>query len=238
MELMMKWNHIIVILAFCFSSATVGQVFTETSDAGVTISTATNLPVGTTKVNGEIVNAADADVDLYRFQPQSSGPFTVSLNSDDIDANLIIFNAAGQGLIADDDNTIACDASLVPTVFASDACLTLSVTGGENYFVAVGANFIGAFESNAAFVALNQFIDADSGALAAPTTEILGLVGRVAGPGTFGGSGEYELHLASSSPPPKTPPANIPATPLSIMFIMAAGLLLLSRHGGMSKTLG
>lgn len=225
----MKSCFVIAALALCISNSVIGQTFNEGGDAGVTIATATNIPSGTVLVNGTVDDSTPADVDLYRFQPLSSGLFTLSVNSDDIDASILVFNAFGQGLAGDDDDDSSCDSSLVPMLGSLDSCLTLNLTAGINYFVAVGESKIAAYENNAAFISMVSIIVPGDKILSSPTVEVLGFVSRVSGALGLGGDGLYQLHLASSSPPPISDPAVIPTTPLYIMFVMASCLMALAR---------
>lgn len=232
----MKSCFVIAALTLCIPSVVLGQVFTETVDAGRTVATATTLPSGTVQVNGSLADTADADADLYIFQPTTSGSFTLSLAGKGVDGSLLIFNASGQGLGSNDDskdNDPICNTSFVPPLGSLDSCLTLNLTAGLQYFIAVGDADLAAFESIAAFnrtspfASATTFLESHLGVLDSPTAKTLGLVGNFSGVGFDGEFGPYKLYLSSTL---YTPPSTaIPSLPLFSLLILAALLMLLGR---------
>lgn len=102
--------------------------FNESPDAGVTPANAIVLPQGVTSVTGSISNTSESDVDLYQFSLDAAAVLTIEVLFPGEDANLIVFNATGQGLAGDDDDGSNC--TPVTSLDGLDSCLTLSLTAG------------------------------------------------------------------------------------------------------------
>lgn len=216
-------------LGALFAGSASAQVFTETSDASALLANALVVPAGTTQIDGELVNTAtNEDVDTYRIVVPSDGDFTIEAIADvngDPDMNLLVFNEIGQALAGDDDDNDNC--TVITSLNSLDSCLTLSLTAGT-YFISVGDNNIGAFESVAEYEAGNDFMDNDSGILASPSTEIAVLAGRETGPDPTQREGGYVINFSSALAGPSAATA-IPASPLWVLALLA-GLLTLTAY--------
>ena len=206
----------------------------ETTDAGATMATALQLvvdpSVGPTVVNGWIEQADPFRANLYTFTLAQSEKLKITATSlidknhpDYIDTNLILFNASGQGIAANDDafDDGTWDSQIKSTLAAG------------TYFVAVGPNNMAAFASEALFNAEmpddgnNFFLSNDDGYLSAPTSEILGVVGWEDGATDVNNAyddqfGTYTLTVA---PAPVPIPASLP-----FMFAGLAGLAMVRRR--------
>jgi len=194
-----------------YAGAAAAVPFTETTDAGRDMASAIVLPDGTTSINGQIVNTAISDVDLYKFSLSAMTTLTIRMLFPGEDANLILFNGLGQGLAGDDDDGSSCADSA--GLGSLDSCLTLSLAAGD-YFLGAGDNNMGAFENAAdAAAGTNDFIDNDFGILSVPTTETLGLIGAESGDTDLNDEGPYTIEFseAVSGPVAAVPlPATLP----------------------------
>ncbi|MCP4255071.1 MAG: PEP-CTERM sorting domain-containing protein [Candidatus Scalindua sp.] len=201
-------KHFLFVLAVLILGLPVNSwatAITETTDAGVTMSTAFIVPTGTTSINGTIgpATTSGSDVDLYKFAVAASGAFSVQANEVDtaLDMNLIVFNALGQGLAGDDDDDSS-GTPIVPLGTKLDSLLTLVLTAGD-YFVAVGDNNIAAFDTEALYFANpaphQGFIDDDTGILPSTTAEVLAIVGAETGPSDLNDVGDYTLYFSSAT---------------------------------------
>ncbi len=206
----------------------------EQGDAGVSIASANVVPGKVVQIEGSIVNVGDdSDVDLYRIVVPSDGPFTIEVleRSAPLDMNLIVFNEEGQGLAGDDDDNNSCDV-ITELETSLDSCVTLDLAAGV-YYIAVGDNNIGAFESEADYEAgTGDFIDNDSGIQAMPTTERLGVVGDEFGPGGLEDEGDYVINFSKALAVeyPNLGLNRIPVMPPWMMALMAVALLLTARR--------
>ena len=171
------------------------NVFTETDDAGSTLDTAVVLGVGVTTVYGTITGNTSGTYDdiygsdIYRFGLTNTTTLTIDLSSDNsdggFDANLILFNANGQGLQGDDDGGDGLNSQITITLEAGD------------YFIAVGPNNIGAFETSIDFESGNYFFSNDDSGGQCPTDEIVGLVGWEGGMDSDSENGSYVLSFSA-----------------------------------------
>ena len=176
------------------------QIFDEGSDASAELLSAKVVPAGTTQITGDLTNTVtNEDIDVYVIEIPSDGVFTIEAKAvvvNDPDMNLIVFNSSRQGLAGDDDNDSSC--SVLTSLNSFDSCLTLNLTAGT-YFIAVGVNNIGAFESVADYEAgTNDFIDNDFGILSSPTTEIAVIVGEEDGPTPAQDEGDYVINFSEA----------------------------------------
>ncbi|MEL7226325.1 MAG: hypothetical protein AAGL17_16215, partial [Cyanobacteria bacterium J06576_12] len=144
------------------------------------------------------------------------------------------FNEAGQMLAGDDDDNDGC--TVITALGSLDSCVTLNLTPGI-YFVAVGTNNVGAFESEALYLGGggNDFADNDSGILTPPSTEIAVLVGRETGPDPTQEEGPYVINfsMALAAAPGSSPSVDaepVPALPLVYLLILAATVGGLARR--------
>ena len=216
------------------------QVFVESSDAPATLAGATAVPAGTTQIDGEIINTVTSeDVDTYRIVVPVSGNFTIEAIADvngDPDMNLLVFNSAGQALAGDDDDNSSC--TVITSLDSLDSCLTLNLAAGT-YFISVGDNNIGAFESLADYQAgINDFMDNDSGILPSPSVELAVIAGRESGPDPDQDEGGYVINFStalggSAGSDTQAIPV-LPAWALALLVIAMTGLGL-SRFGRSSR---
>ncbi len=204
-----------MVLSLALASGVHASVITETTDAGNTLATAMVLGGGVTSIHGTIEDGQDTD--LFKYVLGSDAILTIDMLFPGNDANLLVFNALGQGLAGDDDNDSSCTS--ISALAGLDSCLTLNLTAGVYYF-GVGDNNIAAFESNADFLSAADFFDNDFGILSSPTPEIMALIGREGGPSSNGNSGDYTVNfsIASATPDVQVP---VPAT----LVLMGLGLL-------------
>jgi len=219
------------------------QVFVESSDAPATLADATLVPAGTTQIDGEIINTVtNEDVDTYRIVVPVSGNFTIEAIADvngDPDMNLLVFNQAGQALAGDDDDGSAC--TVITSLDSLDSCLTLNLTAGT-YFISVGDNNIGAFESLADYQAgTNDFMDNDSGILPSPSVEIAVIAGRESGPDPDQDEGGYVINFSialGGSGFTGSPTQPVPVLPVwaFVLLIVALGGLGLHRYRQLSRS--
>ena len=179
---MQGFFNLLIALLLAISSHTRAAVYVEHPDASAFRSSAQEVPDGTTSISGDILNVGlDSDVDLYRIELYSGGPFTIEVLEEDaaLDMNLLVFNASGQFLAGDDDDNSDC--TPIEGLGNRDSCLTLNLGAGIYYF-AVGDNNIGAYTTEQEY--LNDeadFYDNDSGILGSPSTEIMFMVGDEVG---------------------------------------------------------
>ncbi len=142
--------------------------FAESSDAGVTETTAAVLPAGVNGVTGTLKagtlgpfapNPADVvDVDVFAFtlsKPVAGATITAAVAGDD--ANLLLLKEDFLGLEGDDDDGPG-----------TDSLITRDLPAGT-YYIAVGLNNIGAYTATA-MAAGDDIWDNDGGSLAAPNT--------------------------------------------------------------------
>ncbi|WP_300012444.1 VPLPA-CTERM sorting domain-containing protein [uncultured Roseobacter sp.] len=195
------------------SSAASASTITEITDAGRSMATAFDVTDGTTAVSGSLINTSISDVDLYSFRLREATRLTVRVLSTAFDANLLWFNDRGQGLAGDDDIESSCDNYTNLTV--GDSCLSLDLLAGT-YFVGVGDNNTGAFETAAdAATGRNEIFDNDDGILADPTIRILSFIGDENGDVHLNDEGDYLLDFstavyAASDPSVVPLPAGLP----------------------------
>jgi hypothetical protein len=212
------------LLGLAYGSTANATLITETIDAGNTMSTAMLLASDTTSVLAEINGPTDTD--LFRFTLAFNSIFTIEVLEidDDLDMNIILFNALGQGLAGDDDDNNDCAA--VSILGSLDSCLTLNLVAGD-YFFAIGDNNMAAFESMTDFNDEVEFIDNDSGILATPTAEILGLVGPEGGPNDTNDVGRYRVNLIQTTAVPEP----------SSIILFAAGIFGMAMRRRSKSTL-
>jgi hypothetical protein len=171
----MQVTRVVAVCMMLLSPQAFALTFNESSDAGVTMGTATSVPAGTTLITGSIVNTTENDVDLYLIHVPASGSFTIEAKANVVDVpdmNLLVFDSTGHFIAGDDDNNSSCT-NMTP-LNGYDSCLTLTLTAGD-YYIAVGNNNIGAFQTPGD-VPGGYFADNDSGILASPSPEVIGLV--------------------------------------------------------------
>jgi len=220
-------NILIASFLSFFSTGVMAQVFDESSDASALLASATPVPPDTVQITGDITNSdTDADADVFQITVMDDGLFTIEAIADidgQPDMNLIVFNNAGQGLAGDDDDNNNCITR--SKLKSLDSCLTLNLTAGT-YYIAVGDNNIGAFESIGDYqVGNDDFIDNDSGILSSPTTEIAVVVGTEGGPNASETEGSYVINLNDS---PSSVP--IPATSFWMLALLAGLIGLMGLH--------
>lgn len=114
----------------------------NTGDFGATINDFYVLPVNTTTVNGS--NSSAADGDLLRFTVGSGANVTLALDFLSGDANLLLFNAAGNPIFGDDDGGSGLDSEI-----------SLFLDPGD-YLVGIGRNNFAGFDASG-----NKIIDND-----------------------------------------------------------------------------
>lgn len=92
------------ILSVLLAGGASAVPFAENGDAGQLIGTAQSVPGGTTSITGTIASSTDAD--LYRFGHPGGefGATTVGQPGTLGDTQLFLFDAAGNGIIANDDS--------------------------------------------------------------------------------------------------------------------------------------
>jgi len=228
------------------SANALAQVMTESSDAGNTLATALPVFSGTTQINGTVgpdafdslAGRIEPDVDMFSFALTSAGTFTIQVNATvagEPDMNLMVFNSSGQFLAGDDDDGNDCT-NIVPFIDGLDSCLTLTLAAGT-YYIAIGDNNIGAFETVADFIADrgNYFEDDDSGILASPTTETVAIAGSESDPPSDPEEqGPYIVYFSTAVSGPAAPspsgPTAIPVMPAWILGLLAGILAFLGRR--------
>lgn len=192
----MNFCAIAAALIAASSSVASASTITEITDAGRSIATAFDVTDGTTAVSGSLINTSISDVDLYSFRLREATRLTVRVLSTAFDANLLWFNGRGQGLAGDDDIESSCDNYTNLTV--GDSCISMDLLTG-NYFVGVGNNNIGAYETLAdAAVGTNVIFHNDDGILATPTSRILGFIGDENGDVHSNDQGDYLLDFSTT----------------------------------------
>ena len=205
------------VVALCLPVVAQAQVYTESVDAGVTPATAAVLPQGTTSVQGTLVNGLDSDVDLYRFELLAPAAFTIEVKSTDFDANLIVFNAAGQGLAGDDDDNSSC--TPVTTLDYLNSCLTLNLAAGTYYF-GVGDNNMAAFASEGDYLSATSFIENGTGILGAPTGAALGRIGAEGGPTSIENEGAYVVNFSQAVGAAAAEVRAVPLLPFGLVLLL------------------
>ena len=216
--------HVATVVAVCMlllSPQAFALTFNESSDAGVTMATATSVPGGTTTITGSIVNTTVNDADLYHIRVPTSGSFTIEAKAnvtDTPDMNLMVFNSTGHLMAGDDDDNSSC--TPVTSLGSLDSCLTLTLAAGD-YYVAVGTNNIGAFQNAADVLTDSYFGDDDSGILSPPSTEAIGLVASEDDLGND--EGNYTINFSA----PTSSLSQGGATAASIPTLSEWGMILL-----------
>lgn len=109
-------------------------VFTETVDVGQTLATATDLPGGTTSITGTL---SGGNADLFRFG-WGGGAFNVNTNTSTGDTQLSLFDAAGLGLIHDDDSGGFAGPAVISTAALAAGIYYLGVSTYNNDPVSAG----------------------------------------------------------------------------------------------------
>ena len=130
------------LMALSAGGAAQAIIVTETTDFGNSVGTEFILPEGTTEVLGTNFGAEDGD--LFRFAYDTLTTATLSLDFFTGDANLLLFNGAGNPLFGDDDGGPGFDSEI-----------TFTFNPGE-YLVGVGRNNFAGFDASG-----NEIIDND-----------------------------------------------------------------------------
>ena len=192
----------IFALAICLRAAPAfSAAFTESPDAGNTPATSLVLPANTTRVEGTVV---PNDYDLYLFAVAMQTTMTIDLGESNFDDNLLLFNAAGQGLTGNDDGGDGLDSRIIRLLPAG------------NYYLGVGLNNMAAFTDSGI-----EFIDNDDGDLANPSTLSLGYIGHEFGFG-HGTSSAYALTFSVATGPVVPEPSSA--------VLLLSGLAILLRR--------
>lgn len=121
-----------------------GTLITETADFGNTVTSAFTLPAGTTQVSGTVSNDNDGELLLFALAADQNVIFDLDFLTGD--ANLLLFNGAGNPLFGDDDGGAGFDSRI-----------SIFLRAG-NYFIGVGENNFAGFDSG-----VNEIIDNDHG---------------------------------------------------------------------------
>ena len=202
MKLKSVFSAVCLAASFALSPLAQASLITETTDAPNYLADAMVVGSDTTQILGQLSHGQDADV--FKFTLTSNAILTIEVMeiSPELDMNLLVFNALGQGIAGDDDNNDSCNA--VSVLSSLDSCLTLTLSAGD-YFFGVGDNNIGAFESEDAYNNANDFFDNDFGILDNPTSKIAVLIGPEGGPSINGDIGDYQINLyVTAVPEPAT----------------------------------
>ncbi|MBT5108987.1 MAG: PEP-CTERM sorting domain-containing protein [Rhodospirillaceae bacterium] len=205
-------------------SNAMATTFNETADASNFLAAAQVLSGGTTQITGTIEDGQDTD--LFKFSLGSNTTITIDMLFPGEDANLLVFNGLGQGLAGDDDDDNSCTA--ISVLASLDSCLTLNLDAGD-YFIGVGDNNIGAFESVADFNIPSVFFSNDSGILGSPTAEIAELIGTQNGPTDINDTGPYTVNFSVAVDGPTGSAVPEPGT-LALFGIGVVGLGLARRR--------
>lgn len=177
--------------------------FVEVIPAGNSLSTAILVPGGTDRVLGSISQAGE--VDLYKFYLAVGGLRTITANSETLDMNLHLFNAAGNPLGANDD--------ISSVNFNSQ--LTFSLLPGF-YFVAVGENNTYALDAIG-----NRIQDNDPDLLEPEKLGVIDAIGVLAGWDAGGQlTGDYEILFSTAVDEPAQSSVPEPST----VVLAAVGL--------------
>lgn len=204
----MKVRAGVIGLLLCVPGA-FATLFTETSDAGLTVGTAQVVPWGTTDIYGYLDSH---DVDLYQLTFGAAGVFEFYLGDSPFDDNLVLFDGAGHGIEGDDDGGGWWGDPL-------DAYIGVSLNAGT-YLIAVGANNIWAFDSG-------------NGALIGNDSGYVGLTPNVLDYWYADGSGtgNYRLRISPATSSPEGSEIPEPSTWILVGtgLVSAAGIRRL-RH--------
>jgi hypothetical protein len=124
-----KMNHqsitsYILFLALCLLPplSQAAPIYNETSDAGQTLNTATNLGLGINVIYGSLTN----DVDMYSFD-WNGGQFTADTLQSSFDTALYLFSSSGLGLFKNDDGFNIIGPSRISTTLSRGSYL-LAIT--------------------------------------------------------------------------------------------------------------
>lgn len=183
-------------------------IINETSDFGDSVGTEFILPAGTTEVLG--TNFGFEDGDLFRFAYDALTTATLGLDFVTGDANLILFNGAGNPLFGDDDRGPGLDSEI-----------TFTFAPGE-YLVGVGRNNFAGFDADG-----NKIIDNDTG-LCSPGADcnpagVLAFVGSESG-NTGGDPTDYRLTFSIPTSGIGSEPTPVPE-PASLLGLLTVGAL-------------
>jgi hypothetical protein len=183
---------ILSLLAF----APVASAADEEGDAGDLPATAQDLTAGVDTITGSV--AGSSDIDMYRVCLDGGGGFSASsVGGTTVDTQLFLFDSAGRGVYANDDERDGVVQSVLP------AGHTLTPRAHGEYFLAVGAYNLDPLGGGQAIFG--------------PGTGVVGPTGPGGGEpvtgwgGRPGGPGPYTLVLtgAECAPAPDTTPPTI-----------------------------
>ena len=139
------------------ATLTIDEATDAGGDFGATVTDLFVLPVGTTTVTG--VSDGEADGDLLRFTLGANALVNITLDFITGDANLLLFNAAGNPIEGDDDGNCEilrnCFPAPGPTRWDSYISVFL---GAGDYLIGVGANNLAGFDASGA-----EIMDNDDG---------------------------------------------------------------------------
>lgn len=176
----------------------------EITDFGNSVGTEFFLPEGTTEVLGTNFGAEDGD--LLRFAFDTLTTATISLDFFTGDANLLLFNGAGNPLFGDDDAGPGFDSEI-----------SFTFDPGE-YLVGIGRNNFAGFDANG-----NEIIDNDHDLCEPnPICNEAGILAFVdSETGSSGGpSHDYRLTFSVPTSAISTDPTPVPE-PASILGLVA-----------------
>lgn len=117
----MKQHLFTAVLLAATASTAHAVPFLEVGDAGHLIGTAQDVGVGIDSITGELVGspvtAGAGDIDVYRLN-LAAGLFTATATAGSFDTALVLFDAMGIGLRADDDSAGGTNSLLSETLAA------------------------------------------------------------------------------------------------------------------------
>ena len=129
---------------------------------------------------------SSADVDLYAITLTDFANFSATVNTNaGIDTQLFLFNAAGLGIVFNDDFGAGLTSALVPSAF---------ITANGQYFLAISSYNIDPTSS-----AGNIFPNTFSGQIGATGAGAAAALSGWTGAGFVSGTGEYEIRLTGAA---------------------------------------
>lgn len=199
---------IYTVLTAC-TPAVHAQTFVESFDTSNYLALATILPAGITSVSGNLEN--DIDTDIFGFDIDVPGVYTIISTDSPFDDNLLLFNALGQGIGASDDQGVGAD--------LLDSRITIALTSGR-YYIGVGPNTLEALDDNGNVVFNDDAGDDDGvipgGPTAAAATHIA--------PEVISQIGAYTITFSSPTGSAAAPEPGAATLALPVLGILAAGI--------------
>jgi len=190
----------VVILLFGAIGIAQAIPYNEVQDAGELLTSAQTIGTGVDTISGSL----NDDADMFKLY-LTAGTFIAQVFNSDFDSQLFLFDSAGMGIIANDDNGTLYAPSRIETTLTQDGIYFLAISAWDYDPISAGGEEI--------------FDDAYT-VLAGPT-----------GPGGsdplsdwqgfLSGNGDYDIRLSPTASSPVPEPATI--------FLFGLGLLGLAK---------